>query len=74
MCMGAMILARIDRLVYGAPEPKTGACGSIVDIANLKKLNHRVKIMKDILAEEGGAFLKEFFKKKRINKIYNCKK
>ena len=66
MCIGAMVLARIDRLIYGAPEPKTGACGSMVEIRNLKKLNHRFKITSNILPEQCSYFLKEFFKSKRV--------
>ena len=48
MCAGAMILARVDKLLYGAPDPKTGAFGSILDI-NKKRLNHKIQITKDIL-------------------------
>jgi len=65
MCAGAMVLARIKELFYAADDPKAGACGSIIDIANNKKLNHRVKIEKGILGQESGALLREFFKKKR---------
>ena len=65
MCAGAMVLARIKELFYAADDPKAGACGSAVDIANNKNLNHRVKIEKGILGQESGALLKEFFKKKR---------
>ena len=65
MCAGAMVLARIDKLIYGASDPKTGACGSVVNIANHKKLNHRLKVKKGVLAEETALLIKEFFKKKR---------
>lgn len=65
MCAGALVLARIKELFYAADDPKAGACGSAVDIANNKNLNHRVKIEKGILGQESGALLKEFFKKKR---------
>jgi tRNA(adenine34) deaminase len=67
MCTGAMVLARISRLIYGASEPKTGACGSVVDIASLKKLNHRIKVTKHVLSDKCGFFLKEFFKSKRFH-------
>ena len=65
MCAGAMVLARIENLFFGARDPKTGACGSIVNIANHKKLNHRIKVTKGILESECSALLKEFFKQKR---------
>jgi len=64
MCAGAMILARVKTLLYGAPDPKTGAFGSKLDI-NKKGLNHKIKIKKGLLAEECAGLLKEFFKKKR---------
>jgi tRNA(adenine34) deaminase len=65
MCAGALVLARMKNLIYGADDPKTGACGSVVNIANNKKLNHRIKVTKGILKEECSSLLKEFFKKKR---------
>ena len=66
MCAGAMILGRIKRLVYGADDPKTGACGSAVDIAHNNRLNHKIEISKGILEQESCLLLQEFFKKKRI--------
>jgi len=68
MCAGALVLARIKNLYFGAKDPKTGACGSVVNIANHKKLNHRVKVKKGILEKECSSLLKEFFKNKRGNK------
>lgn len=68
MCAGAMVLARIDRLIYGAGDPKTGACGSVEDVINNRKLNHRVKVKKGVLEEETGSLIKEFFKVKRSGK------
>jgi tRNA(adenine34) deaminase len=65
MCAGAMVLARVKRLVFGTMDPKTGACGSIINIANNKKLNHRIKVEKGILEKECAWLLREFFKKKR---------
>lgn len=65
MCAGAMVLARIQELVYAADDPKTGACGSVIDIVNQKKLNHRIRIKSGILASESGSLIKEFFRKKR---------
>jgi len=65
MCAGALVLSRIKEVYFGASDPKTGACGSIVNIANHRKLNHRIKIKKGILEAECGSLLKDFFKKKR---------
>ncbi len=65
MCMGAMILARIERLVFGAREPKTGACGSKLHLLADAKWNHRFKIEEGVLEFESGALLQEFFKNKR---------
>ncbi|MFH0826800.1 MAG: tRNA adenosine(34) deaminase TadA [Candidatus Omnitrophota bacterium] len=67
MCAGALVLARIKNLIYGAGDPKSGACGSVVNIVNHKKLNHRIKIKKGILEKESSSLLKEFFKKKRVS-------
>lgn len=67
MCAGALVLARIKKIVYGADDPKAGACGSVTNIADNKKLNHRIKITKGVLKEECAALLKDFFKKKRSN-------
>lgn len=65
MCAGALVLARIKKIVFGASDIKTGACGTLINIAKNKKLNHRIEIKKGILAEECGFLLSEFFKKKR---------
>jgi len=65
MCAGALVLARIKEVVYGADDPKTGACGSVFDIAHNKKLNHRIKVTKGILLQECSSLVSEFFKKKR---------
>jgi tRNA(adenine34) deaminase len=65
MCAGALVLARIDRLVYGAFDPKAGACGSIYNIVEDQQLNHRMKVSSGILAEECGGMLTEFFARKR---------
>jgi len=65
MCSGAMVLARVKNLVYGADDPKTGACGSVVNIARHKKLNHRLQIKKGVLKDDCALLLKEFFKQKR---------
>jgi tRNA(adenine34) deaminase len=68
MCTGALILSRIKNLFYGAKDPKTGACGSVTDIINNKKLNHRIKVKNEVLERECSSLLKEFFKKKRKKK------
>ncbi|MFA5316376.1 MAG: tRNA adenosine(34) deaminase TadA [Dehalococcoidales bacterium] len=65
MCAGALVLARVKHIYYGAEDPKTGACGSVFNIADSKKLNHRIRVTGGILAEECGSLLTEFFKKKR---------
>jgi tRNA(adenine34) deaminase len=65
MCAGALVLARVKNIFFGAADPKTGACGSVVNIVNNQKLNHRLKVKKGILAEECSFLLSEFFRKKR---------
>ena len=65
MCVGAMILARIERLVFGAREEKTGACGSIVHLLADGKWNHEFRIEEGLLEFESAALLQEFFKNKR---------
>ncbi|MDD5236516.1 MAG: tRNA adenosine(34) deaminase TadA [Candidatus Omnitrophica bacterium] len=66
MCAGALVLSRIKNIVYGADDPKTGACGSVINIARSKKLNHRISVKKGVLKQECSSLLKEFFKKKRV--------
>jgi len=66
MCAGALVLARVKHIFFGAKDPKTGACGSIVNIVNHKKLNHRIKVKGGILEQECSSLLKDFFKKKRL--------
>jgi len=68
MCAGALVLARIKNLYFGAHDPKTGACGSVTNIANHKKLNHKIKVKSGIFKEECAVLLKEFFSRKRNNK------
>jgi tRNA(adenine34) deaminase len=65
MCAGAMVLARVGRLVYGAADPKAGGCGSVLDVIHEPRLNHRVDVTSGVLAEECGAVLKTFFAGKR---------
>ena len=65
MCAGAMVLARVSRLVIGTMDPKAGACGSVLSIAANESLNHRIDITAGVLGEECSRQLKEFFRAKR---------
>ncbi len=65
MCVGAMIVARIERLVFGAREKKTGACGSVVHLMADGKWNHKFRIEEGLLEFESAALMQEFFKNKR---------
>jgi tRNA(adenine34) deaminase len=71
MCAGAIVNSRIDRLVIGAKDLKTGACGSVLDITNNKMLNHQPEVKFGILEEECSKLLKEFFSGLRKNKEVN---
>ena len=62
MCAGAMVLARIDRLVFGCADPKAGACGTLYNILQDKRLNHQVEITTGVMEKECSALLKKFFK------------
>ena len=65
MCAGAMVLGRIDRLVYGAADPKAGAVESIFRLLDEPRLNHRIQVTGGVLAEPCGAILSDFFRAKR---------
>jgi tRNA(adenine34) deaminase len=65
MCAGAMVHARISRLVYGAADPKAGAAGSVLDITNHPRLNHHVEVTPGVLAEECSELLRNFFAGRR---------
>ncbi len=65
MCSGAMVLARVERLVYGAEDPKAGFAGSLGDLVRDERLNHRLEVSSGILAAESGQLLKEFFAERR---------
>lgn len=67
MCSGAIQHARIARLVYGASDPKTGACGSVINLMNDARLNHHTAVTGGILAEQCGAMLSRFFAERRGN-------
>jgi tRNA(adenine34) deaminase len=68
MCAGAIVLARVPRLVYGAFDPKAGACGSVLDVIHERRLNHRVEVIPGVLAPECGELLRQFFAKKRARR------
>ena len=65
MCAGAMIHARLDRLVFAAADPKAGACGSVLSVLNHPQLNHQMQMELGILAEEAGELLRSFFRERR---------
>lgn len=65
MCAGAMVHARIQRLVFGAFDPKTGAAGSVFDIVRAPQLNHQVEVTAGVLADECGGLLQSFFRSRR---------
>jgi tRNA(adenine34) deaminase len=65
MCAGALVLSRMDRLVYGCDDPKTGACKSVYNIVQDDRLNHRLEVTSGVLAEQCGKLLQEFFVKRR---------
>src|SRR4030088_2579993 len=68
MCAGAIPHARISRLVYAAPDPKAGACGSVLSVMNHPQLNHKVEVVSGLLAEECGPMLSNFFLGRRIKR------
>lgn len=61
MCAGAAVLARVDRIVYAAADPKAGAAGSVWDVVRDRRLNHRPEVLAGVLAEDSAALLREFF-------------
>jgi len=65
MCAGAILHARIARLVYAASDPRAGACGSVLSGMNHTQLNHKVEVVSGLLAEECGAMLTSFFRARR---------
>jgi len=65
MCAGAMVNARVDRLVYGASDPKAGAVHSLYELCTDPRLNHRIEVVAGVRGEEAGALLTEFFRRKR---------
>jgi tRNA(adenine34) deaminase len=69
MCSGAIVLARIPRLVYAAPDPKAGMSGSLENLVQYPRLNHRVELTAGVLADEAGDLLREFFRARRRSKV-----
>lgn len=65
MCVGAMLHARVARVVYGAPDPKTGACGSVINLFGEARLNHHATVEGGVLAEESAELLRSFFASRR---------
>lgn len=65
MCAGALIHARIDRLVYGAPDPKAGACGSVLSVINHPQLNHPIQVVPGVLSDPSSDLLRTFFRERR---------
>jgi tRNA(adenine34) deaminase len=65
MCAGAIVLARVPRVVFAAADPKAGACGSVLDVLGEPQLNHRPEVSGGLLAEEAGELLRNFFRERR---------
>ena len=65
MCAGAIVLARLDRVVYAAPDPKAGAAGSVLDVLGEPRLNHRPEVEGGVMATEAAALLRAFFASRR---------
>jgi len=65
MCAGAMVLARLPRLIYAAPDPKAGAAGGIMDVLRHPRLNHRIDVQGGLLADDASQQLQAFFKSLR---------
>lgn len=65
MCMGAALNARVSRVVFGAWDPKAGACGSVIDLPREPKLTHRVDVFGGVCSDESAALLREFFESRR---------
>jgi len=68
MCLGAMLNARVSRLVFGAYDPKAGAAGSVLDLSDNRKLNHRLEVNGGLLEEKCAALLQKFFESRRAKK------
>ncbi len=65
MCAGAIVQARLARVVFGAPDAKAGACGSVIDVLGNRRLNHHTVVTRGVLADECAALMREFFRARR---------
>ena len=65
MCAGAIVLGRVARVVYGTPDPKAGAAGSVIDVLGERRFNHRPEVARGLLREECAALLVDFFSSRR---------
>ena len=65
MCAGAIVQARIKRVIYGCADPRSGACGSVFDLLKSSELNHRSEVTAGVLADESARLLRDFFKSRR---------
>ena len=70
MCAGAMVNARVERLVFGARDPKGGYCGSVGDVVREPRLNHQIAVCSGVLAEESSALLRAFFRRLRSSGLF----
>ena len=68
MCAGAIVLARIPRIIFGAPDPKAGACGSVLDVTGCTQLNHNPEIISGLRLKDCSTILQDFFRERRLNK------
>jgi tRNA(adenine34) deaminase len=68
MCAGALVHARVERVVFGAADPRTGAAGSVFNLLQSEELNHRAEVMGGVMAEESSTLLCEFFRNKRLSR------
>jgi tRNA(adenine34) deaminase len=69
MCAGAMVHARLARLIYAAADPKAGAAGSVLEVLNHPRLNHQMAVTPGVLAEESAALLRDFFRQRRADSL-----
>ena len=65
MCAGALVLARVKRIIFGARDEKFGGCGSVFNVVNEPKLNHRIEVTEGVMADQAASLMKNFFEKKR---------
>ncbi|MEO0185209.1 MAG: tRNA adenosine(34) deaminase TadA [candidate division WOR-3 bacterium] len=68
MCAGALVLARVKKIVFGARDEKFGGCGSVFNVVNEKRLNHRIEIVEDVMKEESLSLMRTFFDNRRNKK------